>query len=81
MAAQILIADDDPSTLRTLNHALEREGYKVYTAQDGVEALEQVEAHQPDLIILDVVMPQMDGHEVCRRLRRKPEFPASRSSS
>lgn len=74
MAAQILIADDDSSTLRTLSHALEREGYKVHTAQDGVEALEQVEAHQPDLIILDVVMPQMDGHEVCRRLRRKPEF-------
>ncbi len=74
MAAQILIADDDTSTLRTLTHALEREGYKVHTAQDGVEALEQVEAHQPDLIILDVVMPQMDGSEVCRRLRRKPEF-------
>jgi pilus assembly protein CpaE len=74
MAAQILIADDDSSTLRTLSHALEREGYKVHTAQDGVEALEQVETHQPDLIILDVVMPQMDGHEVCRRLRRKPEF-------
>ena len=74
MAAEILIADDDSSTLRTLSHALEREGYKVHTAQDGVEALEQVEKHQPDLIILDVVMPQLDGHEVCRRLKRKPEF-------
>ena len=74
MAAQILIADDDPSTVRTLSHALEREGYKVYAAQDGAEALEQAETHLPDLIILDVVMPQMDGHEVCRRLRRKPEF-------
>ena len=74
MAAQILIADDDTSTLRTISHALEREGYKVHTAQDGVEALEQVETNQPDLIILDVVMPEMDGYEVCRRLRRKPEF-------
>ena len=74
MAAEILIADDDISTLRTLSHALEREGYKVHTAQDGAEALQQVEEHQPDLVILDVVMPQLDGHEVCRRLRRKPEF-------
>ncbi len=74
MAAQILIADDDSSTLRTLSHALEREGYQVHLAQDGAEALQQVEEQQPDLLILDVVMPQLDGHEVCRRLRRRPEF-------
>jgi pilus assembly protein CpaE len=74
MAAVILIADDDSSTLRTLSHALEREGYEVHTAQDGAEALEKLEEHEPDLLILDVVMPQLDGHEVCRRLRRKPEF-------
>lgn len=49
-------------------------GIRVHTAQDGVDALQQLEEHQPDLIILDVVMPQLDGHEVCRRLRRKPEF-------
>ncbi|MBI5686541.1 MAG: response regulator [Verrucomicrobia bacterium] len=74
MAAVILVADDDTSTLRTLTHALEREGYEVRDAQDGVEALEKVEGHRPDLLILDVVMPQLDGHEVCRRIRRKPEF-------
>ncbi|MFZ2641966.1 MAG: response regulator [Verrucomicrobiia bacterium] len=74
MAAEILVADDDSSTLRVLSHALEREGYQVHVAQDGAEALQQVEKHQPDLLILDVVMPQLDGHEVCRRLRCKPEF-------
>jgi pilus assembly protein CpaE len=74
MAAVILVADDDSSTLRTLTHALEREGYKVHTAQDGADALQQVEEQRPDLLILDVIMPQVDGHEVCRRLRRKPEF-------
>jgi pilus assembly protein CpaE len=74
MAAVILIADDDTSTLRTLSHALQREGYEVHPAQDGVEAMQLVEEKRPDLLILDVVMPQMDGHEVCRRLRRKPEF-------
>jgi pilus assembly protein CpaE len=74
MAAEILIADDDASTLRTLSHALEREGYKVHMAQDGAEALDKVEECHPDLLILDVVMPQVDGHEVCRRIRRKPEL-------
>lgn len=74
MAAVILIADDDTSTLRTLSHSLEREGYKIHAAQDGAETLEKLEEHRPDLLILDVIMPQVDGHEVCRRLRRKPEF-------
>ncbi len=71
---RILIVDDEPDALRMLSLALEGEGYDVVAADNGEEALKQAAANRPDLIVLDVVMPQMDGYEVCRRLRRIPEF-------
>lgn len=65
----ILLADDDPITLDTLAACLEPEGYRVLLARDGVEALALWQKHQPDLLCLDIMMPRLDGYEVCRRVR------------
>ncbi len=66
---KILVVDDVPQNLKLLEAILAPRGYALSTAADGVEALDQVRAAQPDLILLDVMMPQMDGYEVVRRLR------------
>ncbi len=65
----ILTADDDPQLLRLVARNLELEDYDVLTASDGKQALEQIEAHAPDLVLLDVMMPKMDGFTVCQRVR------------
>ena len=69
MLAQILVVDDDPMIVDVLTRFLLREGYNVIIAGNGVEALEQVHRHQPDLILLDVTMPEMDGFTACRQLK------------
>lgn len=74
MTARILAVDDDAVNRKVVSIALSRAGYEVFTTQDGPETLEQVDGIQPNLIILDVMMPGMDGYEVCRRLRLKPGF-------
>lgn len=66
----ILLADDDPTIADTLAPFLERAGYHVLVVSDGVNALEKAQAHHPELIILDVLMPRMDGRETLRRLRK-----------
>jgi len=66
---KILVVDDVPANVRVLELNLRAEGYWVVAAYSGQEALERVEAEKPDLILLDVMMPVMDGYEVCRRLR------------
>ncbi|MEZ4649743.1 MAG: response regulator [Candidatus Eisenbacteria bacterium] len=66
---QILVVEDDSDLRKILRAILMREGYSVLTAGDGEEGLEVVEAHHPDLILLDVMMPKMDGRELCRRLK------------
>ena len=71
---KILIVDDEPDILEFLEYNLVREGYEVLTASDGEEALRLAEKEHPDLIILDIMMPRMDGVEVCRQLRSRPEF-------
>jgi len=65
----ILLVDDDPLILQLLQHFLENEGYQVYTAESGAEGLEIAQLNMPDLVILDLLMPVMDGFETCRRLR------------
>ena len=72
-APTILIVDDQPVNVRILQRKLEKEGMHVVTAGSGVEALEVVTVSRPSLILLDVVMPEMDGMEVCRRLREMPD--------
>ncbi len=73
MAQKILIVDDNPNALRLIGYALHREGYEIVVAQSGPEALEKVGAERPDLVILDIMMPEMNGYEVCRRLRNTPQ--------
>jgi len=69
MLAKILVVDDEPSIVDVLTRFLSREGYGVVTAANGREALERVQQEQPDLILLDVTMPELDGFTVCQRLK------------
>ena len=71
--ARILVVDDNRSLVRVMERVLEKEGFEVLTAFDGPEALQKARAQKPDLIILDIVMPEMDGYEVCRHLHRDPD--------
>lgn len=71
----ILVADDDPYTLQLLVTILQRSGYQVITAAHGEEALEKARREKPDLALFDVLMPRMDGYEVCRRLKEDPDIP------
>jgi DNA-binding response OmpR family regulator len=71
----ILIADDDPQLLRLAARNLQMEGYDVTTAVDGQRALECIEQRQPDLVLLDVMMPEMDGFTVCHRVREFSAVP------
>jgi DNA-binding response OmpR family regulator len=73
MTARILIADDDPILQRLLLHTLKLEGYDVLTARDGNEALDTVNRDRPDLVILDVMMPGLNGFELCQVLRQRPD--------
>ncbi|MFF4234285.1 response regulator transcription factor [Actinomadura geliboluensis] len=67
--ARILVVDDEPAVRESLSSSLEFEGYRVAGAADGVTALDQVQRDTPDLVVLDVLMPRMDGLTTCRRLR------------
>ena len=69
MSARILVADDDPKILAFLRRMLTHHGYAVDLAQTGVETLRLVRQREPALLILDIMMPHLDGIEVCRRLR------------
>ena len=69
MAAKILVVDDDPAVLRFLTLALESEGYDATSAENGLQALAFAQEQHPDLAILDVMLPGMDGLEVCHRLK------------
>lgn len=71
MREKILVVDDEPSIVTLLEFNLQKEGFTVITASDGQIALEKFEKEQPDLIVLDLMLPGIDGYEVCRRLREK----------
>ena len=73
-SVKILVVDDEPDILEFLRYNLIKEGYNVLTAGNGEEGLKIAMAELPNLIILDIMMPKMDGVEVCRQLRNKPEF-------
>jgi PleD family two-component response regulator len=66
---RILVADDEPHIVQILKFTLEKAGYRVATASNGQEALDQIEDFMPNLVILDIMMPVMDGYEVCRKMR------------
>lgn len=72
MTKKILIVDDEPNIVISLEYLLKREGFQVAVANDGEAALEQVAGFQPDMVLLDVMMPKKSGYEVCQQLRGDP---------
>jgi DNA-binding response OmpR family regulator len=74
MANKILIADDEPNIVTSLVFLMTRSGYEVRSARNGDEALALVESFQPDLVLLDVMIPGRSGYEVCQRMRERPEW-------
>ncbi len=75
MARTILIVDDEPTVLETVGRDLQREGFRVLRAADGIEALAQFRAGHPDLVLLDLMLPELSGTEVCRIIRRESAVP------
>jgi DNA-binding response OmpR family regulator len=75
MPYKILVVDDEPSITNLLEYNLRRSGYEVLVARDGLQALRLAEAEQPNLVILDLMLPGLDGLEVCRALRREGAIP------
>ncbi|GIU97453.1 MAG: hypothetical protein KatS3mg013_1256 [Actinomycetota bacterium] len=71
-ATSVLVVDDEPQVVWVLRFSLESEGYRTYTAKNGLEALDQIREHHPSLMVLDVMMPQMDGWTVLERLMELP---------
>ena len=71
---RILVVDDEIYIVHILEFTLTMEGYEVATAADGEEALRKIEQDRPDLVVLDIMMPKLDGYEVCRRLRQDDDL-------
>jgi DNA-binding response OmpR family regulator len=78
MSKKVLIADDEPNIVISLEFLLQREGFAVLVAVDGEEALARARAERPDLVLLDVMMPKMNGFDVCQALRADPELAGMR---
>src|SRR4030042_4935159 len=76
MAKKILIVDDDPDLVEAVSTLLESKGYAVAAAYGGVEGLKKVRTENPDLIVLDVMMPDKDGYEVCKELKADKKYHA-----
>src|SRR5512137_877938 len=74
MAKKILIVDDEPSIIVALQFLMEQNGYETLVAFSGEEAMEVVAQHRPDLILLDIMLPVVDGFEVCQRVREKADW-------
>ncbi len=72
MSARVLVVDDIPVNVRLLEAKLSAEYYDIITATSGAEALEIIESEPPDIVLLDVMMPEMDGFEVCHRIKENP---------
>ena len=74
MSKRILIADDEPNIVVSLEFLMKREGFEVQVAVDGEAALQAIAAQQPDLILLDIMLPKKDGFEVCQQIRANPQW-------
>ncbi len=75
---RVLIVDDEPNIVLSLQFLLSREGYEIDVARDGESALELAARNPPDLVVLDLMLPALDGYEVCRRLRASPATAAAK---
>ncbi len=73
MAYKILVVDDEPMIVRLMEFILARQGHEMLIAVNGEEALQKIRAHHPDLVLLDIMMPRLDGYEVAQQLRADPE--------
>ncbi|MDY7032789.1 MAG: response regulator [Thermodesulfobacteriota bacterium] len=71
---RVLVVDDDPDLVESVKMMLENKNYEVITAYDGIEGLQKAKEDSPDLIILDVMMPNKDGYEVCHELKADPQY-------
>ncbi|MFS0753902.1 response regulator [Noviherbaspirillum sp. 1P10PC] len=74
MSARILIVDDEPNIVLSLEFLMEQAGFEVAVAEDGEAALAQLAAFRPDLVLLDIMLPRLNGYEVCQRLRANPDW-------
>ncbi len=74
MTKKVLIADDEQNIVISLEFLLRREGFEVFVASDGEEALARLRADKPDLVLLDVMMPKMNGFDVCQAIRADPDL-------
>jgi DNA-binding response OmpR family regulator len=74
MSARILIVDDEPNIMLSLEFLMEQAGFEVATAEDGEAALAQLAAFRPDLVLLDIMLPRLNGYEVCQRIRAHPDW-------
>jgi two-component system alkaline phosphatase synthesis response regulator PhoP len=73
MNEKILVIEDDPNALRFIEYTLEQEGYQVLSAKDGLEGIKKARDEHPSLIVLDIMLPGLDGYALCQQLRQKPE--------
>lgn len=74
MAGEILVVDDEPNIVLSLEFLMKKEGYQVRTASNGEEAMQAIREAKPNLVLLDVMMPRMDGYEVCQAVRSDPDL-------
>ena len=74
MSANILIVDDEPNIVLSLEYLMKKAGYTVRTAANGEQALRDIEQQRPDLVLLDVMMPRVNGYAVCQALRENPDY-------
>jgi len=78
MTGEILVVDDEPNIILSLEFLMKKEGYQVRTASNGEEALHALQESKPDLVLLDVMMPRMNGYEVCQAVRSDPKLSSVR---
>lgn len=71
--SSVLVVEDSPAQRQMITELLSKSGLEVTIASDGVEAIENIQNHRPDLVVLDIVMPRMNGYEVCRRIKADPK--------
>lgn len=72
--AKVLVVDDEPNILMSLEFLMRKSGYEVFIARDGAEALQLVHEQHPNVLVLDVMMPQVDGYEVCQLIKSNPDL-------
>lgn len=78
MSQRVLIVDDEPNILISVEYLMKQAGFEVSVAKDGEEALERIRSDRPDLVVLDVMMPKLNGLEVCERVRADPQLAGMR---